>query len=175
VRAFWRLSPNRCGRPEREGAEVTMRRFVWTVIPLAALVAAVAAIGWTLPVSHVASRSATYPKAIEQVFAAVQAEFHESAARSDVRMEVAELQPPRRMVTRIVDADQPFGGTWTFDLVPDVGGGTRLTITERGEIYNVVFRFTARYLLGYTATIDGFLTALGQRLEREATSTAPTR
>ena len=36
-----------------------------------------------------------------------------------------------------------FGGTWTFEVVP-MPSGSRLTITERGEIYNVIFRTLSR-------------------------------
>jgi hypothetical protein len=66
-------------------------------------------------------------------------------------------------VTRVADPDQPFGGTWTFDIGPD-SGGARLTITERGEVYNPVFRFIARFVFGYTATIEGYLRSLREKL-----------
>jgi hypothetical protein len=64
------------------------------------------------------------------------------------------------MVTRIADPEQPFGGTWTFELAP-ADGGTRLTITERGEVYNPIFRALGRFVFGHTATIDQYLRALG--------------
>jgi hypothetical protein len=35
--------------------------------------------------------------------------------------------------------------------------GSRLNITERGEIYNPVFRFVSRFILGYTGTLDTYL------------------
>jgi hypothetical protein len=74
-------------------------------------------------------------------------------------MEHVERQPPRRLVTRIADADLPFGGTWTFELAPEEGG-TRVTITERGEIRNPIFRAVARYVFGYGATMEAFLDEL---------------
>jgi hypothetical protein len=74
-------------------------------------------------------------------------------------MEVVEATPPLRRVTRIADPDQPFGGTWTWELASD-GDRTRVTITERGEIYNPLFRFMARYVFGYTGTMDSALAAL---------------
>jgi hypothetical protein len=40
--------------------------------------------------------------------------------------------------------------------------GCLLTITEEGEIYNPVFRFVSRFVIGYTATIDGYLARLAQ-------------
>lgn len=47
---------------------------------------------------------------------------------------VTESVPPRRLVTRIAEHNLQFSGTWTYELGPD-GPGTRLTITERGEVY----------------------------------------
>jgi hypothetical protein len=67
-------------------------------------------------------------------------------------------------VTRIADPHLPFGGTWTYEVAPAVGGGSTLTITENGEVYNLVFRFISRFVMGYTATIDRYLEALRKKL-----------
>jgi uncharacterized protein YndB with AHSA1/START domain len=69
------------------------------------------------------------------------------------------MEPPRLLVTRIADPDLPFGGTWTTEIMP-AAGGTRLRITEDGEIYNPLFRFMARFIFGYDGTINGYLSAL---------------
>jgi hypothetical protein len=65
------------------------------------------------------------------------------------------------------DEDQrsglPFGGTWTFEVTPIGDGGSVVRITEDGEVYNPVFRFVSRYFMGYTATIDSYLKALGAK------------
>ena len=58
-----------------------------------------------------------------------------------------------------------FGGTWTYELTP-VGRATLLRITERGEVYNPVFRVMSRFVFGHTATIDAYLAALGARVAR---------
>jgi hypothetical protein len=55
-------------------------------------------------------------------------------------------------VTKIVGETQ-FGGTWTFDIVP-TPTGSRVTITERGEIYNVIFRALSKLVFGYTGTME---------------------
>jgi hypothetical protein len=34
-------------------------------------------------------------------------------------------------------------------------------ITEDGEVYNPVFRFVSRFILGHTRTMDFYLRALG--------------
>ena len=69
------------------------------------------------------------------------------------------MDAPRVLVTRITDAGLPFGGTWTSEIAP-VPGGSRLRITEDGEIYNPLFRFMARFIFGYDGTIKQYLSAL---------------
>ena len=69
---------------------------------------------------------------------------------------------PSRRVTRIAEKNLPFGGTWTFDIAPSPEGSV-VRITEDGEIFNVIFRFMARFLFGYTSSIEGCLRDLGQR------------
>ena len=69
------------------------------------------------------------------------------------------MDAPRVLVTRITDAGLPFGGTWTSEIAP-VPGGSRLRITEDGEIYNPLFRFMARFIFGYDGTIKLYLSAL---------------
>ncbi len=50
-----------------------------------------------------------------------------------------------------------------LDAVFDEHDGLRERITEDGEVYNVIFRFMARFFFGYTATIEGYLRDLGHR------------
>jgi hypothetical protein len=47
-------------------------------------------------------------------------------------------------------------------------GGTRVRITEDGEVSNVVFRFMSQYVFGHTATIDGYLSSLAKRFAEDA-------
>ncbi len=163
-----------------------MRALKWLVLALIAVVAIVYAVGWSLPVSHVASSTVdirrppqevydivsnveTYPQwwsEISQVemlpAAAGHIRFREHMSTGPVVMEVVEAVPPTRFVTRIADPDQPFGGTWTFEIAP-VAAGTRLTITERGEVYDPLFRFMSRFVFGHTGTMESFLRALSQK------------
>ncbi len=104
-----------------------MKWIIWKLVLIVLAIAVVAVNGWMLPVNHEASRSAVYTQPIEHVFAGVEAQYRDEQARSDIRMEVAPLQPPQRMMTRIVDPYQPFGGTWTFELTLEATG-TRVTI-----------------------------------------------
>jgi uncharacterized protein YndB with AHSA1/START domain len=66
----------------------------------------------------------------------------------------------QRLVREIADAGLPFGGRWTFELSRDDGDGTVVRLTEDGEVYNPVFRFVSRFVLGHTATMDKYLAAL---------------
>jgi uncharacterized protein YndB with AHSA1/START domain len=84
-----------------------------------------------------------------------------------IPLETVESVPPQRLVLRIADPSLPFGGTWTYDLVPDPSG-TVLTITEDGEIYNPIFRFMARFIFGYEQTMTTYLTALEGKVGRPA-------
>ena len=84
-----------------------------------------------------------------------------------ITFELVEDHPPSRRVVHIADKGLPFGGTWTFEIAPE-GEGSVVRITEDGEIYNVVFRFVARYFMGYTSNIDGYLRDLGRKFGESA-------
>jgi hypothetical protein len=135
----------------------------WTLIVLAALVGLVvllAVVGYFLPKSHVASRTVTVSASPEQVFAKV-SDLTWFTSDVPVRIEVSE--PPSRLVTRIADPTLPFGGTWTFALAPD-GRGTRLTITEDGEVYNPIVRTLQKLFFSPYKTMDTYIAALRQNL-----------
>ena len=72
------------------------------------------------------------------------------------------------MVTRITDTDLGYAGKWTYVFAAE-GRDTRLTITEDGEVSNVIFRFLSRYAFGHTATIDAYLTNLGRHFGENVT------
>ena len=77
---------------------------------------------------------------------------------------VAEVfEAPSRLVTRISDKSLPFGGSWEYRIDRD-GTGSKVTITENGEVYNPIFRFASRFLIGHTATMDKYLSDLAARL-----------
>jgi uncharacterized protein YndB with AHSA1/START domain len=155
---------------------------------LAILVIGVVAIGYALPVAHVASRDATLSAPPELVFAALQDVDRYPSWRSDVKsvnvlaraprlrwkedgsngtitFEVLEHDEPRRMVSRIADTSLAFGGSWTYVLTP-AGSGTNLAITEHGEVYNPLFRFMSHFVFGHTATMEAYLRDLQRHLEK---------
>lgn len=164
-----------------------MRWVLVVLLSLLAVVAVVALIGALLRQGHVASRSRSFAYPAERVFAAISdvrrypewrpgvrevtvlseqpLRWREDGTSGKVEFEVAESEAPRRQVVAIVSKDLPFGGRWEYEVAPD-GGQTRLTITERGDVYNPIFRFMARFVFGHTKTMDDYLAALGPHLAR---------
>lgn len=149
------------------------------------IVLLVVAIGYALPKSHVATRTAAFAVPADEVFAAIAEvgrypEWRRGISRVEVigadplrwrehsdgdvlTFELTENRPPQHRRVRIADAALPFGGTWTYDLKTE-GSVTRLTITEHGEVYNPIFRFMSRFVFGHTATIERFLEDLEAHL-----------
>jgi hypothetical protein len=122
-------------------------------------------LGRRLPLGHIASRTATFAVPPQRVWDVINdPAFMRTRGVGDVKTEVVESVPPRRLVRRIV-GESDFGGTWTSELSADPAGGTRLVITENGEIYNAFFRFVSRYIIGHHRTIDSFLAALRRHLD----------
>jgi hypothetical protein len=152
-------------------------------------------VGSLLPRSHIASRQAHYHQSMETVFQTIgdfaaaatwrtdikkvdilpprdgKETFQEHGKNGPLAMTVEEKAPPHRLVTRIVD--QPsFGGTWTYELTPE-SSGCRLSITERGEVYNPVFRFLGKFFFSYTDTMEQYLIALGNKFGEHVTPEPP--
>ena len=157
---------------------------VLAVIVVAAIV--VTAIGYALPKAHVASREQVVSRPAGEVFAALRdvnsypnwrsdvtrvellagtpaVRWREHGSNGAIVFEFQQLEAPHRLVSRIADPSLPFGGTWTYVLTPEAGG-TRVAITEHGEVYNPLFRFMSRFVFGHTATIDRFIEDLGKHL-----------
>jgi hypothetical protein len=73
-----------------------------------------------------------------------------------------------RLVTRFADPSLPFSGSWTMSFEPAADGST-LTITEDGEVRNLLFRFMSRFVFGHTGTLEAFLTSLGKKVGEDVT------
>ena len=144
-----------------------------------------ALIGSQLPSAHTASRSIVLRQTRPNVYAVIRDFKSAPAWRNDVKSidvtetpgqklhfiehgsddvsyEVVEEVPNQRIVTRILNTDLGYSGQWTYELT-DEKGGTRVKITEDGEVSNVLFRFMSRYIFGHTSSIDSYLTALGKK------------
>jgi uncharacterized protein YndB with AHSA1/START domain len=154
---------------------------------VAIFVVIVLLVGWLLPVRHRASRQATFHATPESVWEMITNVEAFPSWRSDVKtvqrlpdregrrvwveagsngrltFAVERAEAPRLLITRIADPALPFGGTWTYEIVPAATGST-LTITEDGEIYNPLFRVMSRFVFGYDSTMTAYLADVSKRL-----------
>jgi len=160
------------------------------VVVIVVLAAVVALVGSRLPKNHTASRSILLHRSPKEVYDVVR-DFNSSPSwRSDVKSvevktqpgkttfrevgsdtvdyEVAEDVPGQKLVTRILNTDLGYSGKWTYEFLPE-GDGTRVKITEDGEVSNVLFRFMSRYVLGHTSTMDSYLNSLAKRFGENVT------
>jgi hypothetical protein len=90
--------------------------------------------------------------------------WRETDSSGAIAYERVETIAPRRIVNRIADPKLPFGGSWTYEVAPS-GDGTELTITENGEVYNPLFRFVSRFIMGHSATIEKYQHDLAARFK----------
>lgn len=79
-----------------------------------------------------------------------------------LRFETVEFEQGRRLVRRVIDPQNNFGGTWTYELSP-VADGTQITIREDGWVQNPMSRFMSRFVTGQTATLDRYLDDLQKK------------
>jgi uncharacterized protein YndB with AHSA1/START domain len=77
-------------------------------------------------------------------------------------LEVAEAASPSRLVMRIDDVNKLFSGQWDYALEP-ADGGSRVTLTERGEVANPLIRLMARLMMDPHMYIDVHLKALAAK------------
>ncbi|MBD0372646.1 MAG: SRPBCC family protein [Pyrinomonadaceae bacterium] len=160
------------------------RLVIWILVPVAVLTSMlfiIVAVGLSIPRQHVASRTLKTNQSPEAVWRAITDYEGQPAWRKDVKrverlpdkdgrevwrevyekgspitLETAESAAPRRLVRIIADEGGPFSGRWEYDIKPDGASGSRLTITERGEVPNPLFRFVSRFLIGHTYFMERF-------------------
>ncbi len=160
-----------------------MKWLLWSGAGLILLVGLVAMVGAMLPSRHHSTRKARYRVSPAALYAVIAGPpdwrtgvknygilpeqdgrrrwWEEDTHNQKITYEMVEDQPGVRLAVRIADRGLPFGGTWTFEIAPVPGGGSDLRTHENGEIYNVIFRFLARFIFGYNASIEGYLRDLG--------------
>src|SRR5262245_21585341 len=156
-------------------------KWVWIIGGSLVLIVGLAAlIGALLPQNHRATRRARFRQPPEALYAIIAGApewrsgvkasgklpdgkwWEEDSHGRKITYELIEDRPPTRRITRIADRSLPFGGSWTIEIAPGPDGSV-VRITEDGEIYNVIFRFVARYLMGYTSTMEMWLRDLGRK------------
>ncbi len=75
-------------------------------------------------------------------------------------------EPPRKLVRRIADPKLPFGGEWVF-LIEPTASGSRVTITEKGEVYHPIFRLISK-MFDMSSTIRTYLKDLEVAVQSKA-------
>lgn len=153
------------------------------------LAAGVVVIGSLLPKQHVASRSASYRATPEQLFTLIAGPqswrpdvlrcetvrdaggrelMHETTRNGEtITYELLDRMPPTSIKRRIATENLPYSGSWAFSLKPNGGMTTIVRVTENGQVYNPVYRFMSRFVLGHTRTMDAYLHALGKATGQE--------
>ena len=159
------------------------------------MIGAVAWLGSRLPMGHVASRSVVIGAPVDVVFETItnfgaaptwrsnvksvtvatdattgRQRVTEKSSSGNTTMETELVIPPTKLVMRIVGEGLPYGGAWVYALDPQ-GNATGVTITEHGEVYNPLFRFIAKFIIGHTGTIDTYLRDLGRKFGSEVVPT----
>ena len=165
-----------------------MRYVLIAVGILAALVLCVVLVGWTLPKHHRVTVGRAYvgtPAALFSLISDVRAypswrtgltkvdaladeggrlRWREtSKGNGPITYVMEEAVLNERLVARIADTNLPFGGAWTYEIKPIGTTGVGLSITEDGDVYNPIFRFVSRFVMGHTATIERYLDDVEKR------------
>jgi uncharacterized protein YndB with AHSA1/START domain len=167
-----------------------MRWILYVGLVLVAVAAVVVIVGAMLPRQHTASRTARIALPAGAVYALLvdvsryttwraglkslerlpdkqgMPAWIEDASGMKIPMRFERMEPPHLLVARIDSTELAFGGTWTYRIQPLPDGASSLTITEDGEVYNVIFRFMSRFIFGHHATMDAFLRALQDKTTR---------
>ena len=135
-----------------------MGLLLYPLAVLAVLVLGAFGLGAWLPAAHVATRSKRLAARPETVWGLINDPIATKGWGGNVKTEVVEQDEPRLLVTKIV-GESAYGGTWTFEIAPEGHDASTLTITERGEVYNPLFRTVMR-AMGPTRGIDAYLAKL---------------
>lgn len=163
-----------------------MRWIIWIVAALAIAGALVVIIGYSLPKAHAATRAARVALPPDALYALLidvdkyaswrpgvkaltrqpdrdgRPAWTEEVGGMKIPLYFERMERPSLLVSRIADPSLPFGGTWSYRIAP-AAGGSEVTITEDGEVYNPFFRFMSRFVFGHTATLDEFVKNLEAR------------
>ncbi len=159
-------------------------------IALAGVILLMTVAGWLLPKEHVASLMVRLNQNPDAVWSAITdagampawreglksvktlpsrnglpAWVENVSGAGDISLETTVSEPPKKLVVRIADPNLPFGGAWTYEIVPTADGCT-LRITENGEVRNPIFRLLSRF--DQPGTIRTYLKSLSRKFGEPA-------
>lgn len=163
------------------------RIFIGLIGILALLIGVLFGAGYFIEKSHTASRTVTFKappqtvwkiitdlesqptwrknlKEIKIIDATLNKESWTEISKSgdELSFKTKNKTEPSRYEAEIIN-NSDFGGYWEVTLEP-ADGGTKLTLTEHGEIYNPMFRIISKLFFDMHATIDEYLTDLAAKL-----------
>jgi hypothetical protein len=171
-----------------------MRLLLIVVALLLGSVILIIAVGAMLPKHHTASRTVVLRATPEQIFALISGaqdwrsdlkeyKFFDQNGHAMVRetdkhrqtinYEIVQTQPPTLLKRTIADKNLPFGGSWTWNIQRQ-DERSAVTITEDGEVYNPLFRFVSKFIMGQTRTLDNYLAMLSTAARRDKQAASPT-
>src|SRR5574341_441329 len=170
-----------------------MKRVLIIALVVISFILAVPVVGLFLPRGHVVARTIALHQTPDAIWRVI-TDFESAASwRPDVAriqqlpaqqgfpiwreyyrngdaltLATVEAVSPARLVREIVDLDLPFSGRWVYQIAP-VETGSRVTITEHGDVSNPVFRVVSRFFMDQTATVDQYLLDLGKKFGEAVT------
>jgi len=134
-------------------------------------------IGYFLPVKHTATVTGTINSPIDTVWRKIITFAEYKSWRKDLKdieivsanewietdsrnqkipFLISVLEENRKAKVEITGKDLPFGGHWIIELREN-GNATDVTITENGEVYNILFRVMSKFVFGHDTTIREYL------------------
>lgn len=152
---------------------------------MAGLILIVLIVGLCLPRGHVETKSRAFSCPPEQLWSRVTSferwqDWHPDLERIEIvrggagvgtrvrqvykswgpmLFEVVTWEPRHRFEIKIADPDLPVQGSWTFEIASE-NGGSKLTLTERGEVPNPFMRAMSLPFRLHKSSVDKFLEAL---------------
>lgn len=164
-----------------------MKILGYIIAGIALIAVVILGAGMALPKQHTAAVRANYRATPEQIFETITAveqgpqwrtgldsvrvlasdplTWREAAEWGTLTLVMAEAAPPARVVTRIAEETEGFGGTWTYEIAPDATGSV-VVITERGTVDNPLFRFMSKFVFGHYTGLETYARDLGRKFNQ---------
>lgn len=163
-----------------------MKLVVRILAALVVIIILITVVGLVLPKAHTASVRAVISAPPESIYAAITDVERGTAWRTGLKqVEVLDRDPllwretaewgtitfvradavaPQRVVTRIADESEGFGGTWSYEIAPaPEQKGSTVTITEHGTVSNPLFRVLSKFVFGHYTSLETYARDLGKR------------
>lgn len=149
------------------------------------LIIIVIIIGYLLPVKHKSSVQVLIDAAPEKVWQRLinfkdypewrmdlknvevksNTEWVETNSNNDkLPLKILTNKPLQTLITQFNATDLPYGGSWEFNLTPE-GDNTMVSITENGEVYNPIFRFVSKFIMGHATSQKKYADYLKQSFQ----------